>query len=170
MTTRDATQVRALFDEKVRELGGDANAALFAVYEAGRMDQGEREARMRRKVVSLRRQRRETRRERLMARADGHMTAIASINGVTSLEIMSPDTSADVSAARHELVWILRNVERMGYDDIALVTGRKDHTSSMNSVKVVERKIADRPALREELLRLAGVDPRGGLRAVGAVG
>lgn len=54
------------------------------------------------------------------------------------------------------LAWLLREVERFSFPQIAIAMERGDHTTAMAAVRKVERLIAERPELRDELLAVMG--------------
>ncbi len=89
-------------------------------------------------------------------RIDLYFANLAAHRGVSEKQILSHDTSRRPSQARQEIVWILRNVEGLGFADISRIMSRSDHTTTLHSARKVDERIAANPGLRDELLAVAG--------------
>lgn len=97
-------------------------------------------------------------------RAASILTAVAERHGIDVEWMLGRYAPAPAGEARDEATWLLRRLP-MSFPEVAIATGRKDHTSAMDGVARTEARIAARPALRAELLALGEARPA--LRSVG---
>jgi hypothetical protein len=158
---RGGVELRRLFDATVTETG-DPIKALFAVYDAGRMDAQSRDRR-RRNPLKLRR--RPT--EDVRARATALLEAVAKNYRLAVKELTCRFPVKSQRDALCEAQWLLRTVLDLSYPDIAYCTKKTCHTSAMDGVAKVEARIAVRPELRDELLAIVHGAPERRLRSVG---
>lgn len=85
-----------------------------------------------------------------LLRAAGYWPAViraARIHGVAPVEILSKGQGASISAARHELWWILRDTFGLSWPRIAELTGTH-HTSAVKGLQA--RRDALQAAYRAE--------------------
>ena len=71
--------------------------------------------------------------------------------GVTKDEIKSARRNAEIIAARHYAVYLLRKTSGLTQNGIASVVGRKDHTTVINSINFIEKKMNNEPAFAHEI-------------------
>ena len=65
--------------------------------------------------------------------------AVIAVSGLTKVELCTPGRFKKVAHWRHILSYLLRTKAGLSSPDIAKRTGRHDHTSVLNSLKVVEK-------------------------------
>lgn len=148
------TQLTALFIGKWRETDGDITAVARAIEEAG-YTAGDGTPWIHRSRVAPPTA---NHIEAIDRRAAPIIAAVALARGLGRADIVGPSRKRKPSAARHEVVWLLRQADPvMVFEDIAIATGRTDHGAALKSIRVVEARIAERPGLREELLGLLPV-------------
>ncbi len=72
--------------------------------------------------------------------------------GVTEDELKSSKRNADIIAARHCAVYLFRETTNFSQKAIAKIFNKKDHTTVMNSIMVIKKKMIDSPAFEEEMI------------------
>lgn len=153
---RDAKEVRELFERRALETT-DPDAALMSVYDAGRLDGAsaapEPEARPR-PVIRMAFTVATNREMEVIRRCMPYVEAVAEARRVSIDDLMAMDKHRRVSTPRHELIWILREFEKVSYPEAAMATKRTDHAAAVASIKIVERRIRERPELRDELMAI----------------
>jgi chromosomal replication initiation ATPase DnaA len=92
------------------------------------------------------------------------LEAVAKARGMSVRALLQRFSHKKVTEARREACWLLRE-KGMSFESIAIATERDDHTTAMHAVATVKARIAERPELRGELLRL--VAAASGMRATG---
>lgn len=80
---------------------------------------------------------------------------IAEDAGVSAAQVLSDSRARLASQARHRACWALYRVRELSYPEVAVVTGRRDHTAAISSVRRIDAEVAADPALAERLRRLA---------------
>lgn len=71
--------------------------------------------------------------------------------GITREQLVSPRRSANLTFPRHVAIYLTRQTTKLSYKSIAGYFGRRDHTSIINSVAVIEAKIKEKPAFAREM-------------------
>ena len=66
--------------------------------------------------------------------------------------ILSKSTIAPLARARHELMWLLRDLTHMTFMDIGVVIGGRDTTTVKHGVDRVSDRLAESDNFRRELL------------------
>lgn len=71
--------------------------------------------------------------------------------GVTVDEIKSSKRNADIIVARHCATYIIRKTTNLSQKAIAKLFNKKDHTTVMNSISTMERKMYEDPSFAKEI-------------------
>ncbi len=71
--------------------------------------------------------------------------------GVTKEEMKSSKRNADIVAARHTTMYLIRKTTNLSQSSIAKLFNKKDHTTVINSISTVERKMLNDPAFEREI-------------------
>ena len=74
--------------------------------------------------------------------------------GVKKEDILSSKRNAEIVMARHYSIYLLRMSLGLTYDSIAKTFNKKDHTTIINSIRTVERKIKKDPAFEREINKM----------------
>ncbi len=71
--------------------------------------------------------------------------------GITHEQLVSPRRSANLTFPRHVAIYLTHQTTKLSYKSIAGYFGRRDHTSIMNSIRVIETKTKESPAFAREM-------------------
>ncbi len=71
--------------------------------------------------------------------------------GVSSEEMKSAKRNAEIIAARHYSIYLIRKTTNLSQKSIAKLFNKKDHTTVINSISVIERKMQKEPAFEKEI-------------------
>lgn len=71
--------------------------------------------------------------------------------GVSKEQLRSSKRTVEIMFPRHVAIYLTRQLTRMPLKSIARQYGRKDHTSVMNSINVIESKMKDEPVFKREI-------------------
>lgn len=71
--------------------------------------------------------------------------------GVTAEELKSAKRNAEIIAARHYSIYLIRKTTNLSQKSIAKLFNKKDHTTVINSISVIERKMQKEPAFEKEI-------------------
>jgi hypothetical protein len=74
--------------------------------------------------------------------------------GVTEEEMKSSKRNAEIIAARHLAVYIIRKTTNLSQNSIARIFNKKDHTTVINSINFIERKMQNEPSFEHEVNNL----------------
>jgi chromosomal replication initiator protein len=74
--------------------------------------------------------------------------------GVTEDEMKSSKRNAEIIAARHLAVYIIRKTTNLSQNSIARIFNKKDHTTVINSINFIERKMQNEPSFEHEVNNL----------------
>jgi chromosomal replication initiator protein len=80
---------------------------------------------------------------------------VASVCGVTALDVRSDRRQARVVLARHTGMWLARNYTPLSYPAIGRAFGDRDHSTVMYAVRHIERAMEDDPAFGAQVRELA---------------
>lgn len=72
--------------------------------------------------------------------------------GITRDEMKSSKRNADIIAARHYAIYLIRKTTNLSQNSIAKLFNKKDHTTVINSIAFIERKMKNEPAFEKEIL------------------
>lgn len=72
--------------------------------------------------------------------------------GITREEMKSSKRNADIIAARHYAIYLIRKTTNLSQNAIAKLFNKKDHTTVINSIAFIERKMKNEPAFEKEIL------------------
>lgn len=70
---------------------------------------------------------------------------------VTTEEIKSAKRNAEIIAARHYCIYLIRSTTNLSQKSIAQIFNKKDHTTVINAISVIERKMQREPAFEKEI-------------------
>lgn len=73
--------------------------------------------------------------------------------GVTEEEIKSSKRNADIMAARHCAVYFIKKTTNLSQEAVANQVNKKDHTTVINSIKTIEKKMKEDSAFANEIKR-----------------
>ncbi|MBQ1206493.1 MAG: hypothetical protein IIX67_04725, partial [Clostridia bacterium] len=59
--------------------------------------------------------------------------------------------NAEIIAARHYAIYLIRKTTKLSQASIAKLFNKKDHTTVINSLNFIERKIENEPAFGREI-------------------
>ncbi len=71
--------------------------------------------------------------------------------GITKDEMKSSKRNADIAAARHTTMYLIRKTTNLSQSSIAKIFNKKDHTTVINSISTVERKMLNDPGFEREI-------------------
>lgn len=71
--------------------------------------------------------------------------------GITKDEMKSSKRNADIAAARHTTMYLIRKTTSLSQSSIAKIFNKKDHTTVINSISTVERKMLNDPGFEREI-------------------
>ena len=71
--------------------------------------------------------------------------------GVKREDILSTRRTADVIAARHYAIYLVRKTTNLSQTAIAKLFNKKDHTTVMNSLSFIEKKMINEPSFAREI-------------------
>jgi chromosomal replication initiator protein len=71
--------------------------------------------------------------------------------GVKVEEMKSARRNAEIIAARHYAIYLIRKTTKLSQASIAKLFNKKDHTTVINSLNFIERKIENEPAFGREI-------------------
>ncbi len=71
--------------------------------------------------------------------------------GVKREDILSTRRTADVIAARHYAIYLVRKTTNLSQTAIAKLFNKKDHTTVMNSLSFIEKKMLNEPSFAREI-------------------
>lgn len=74
--------------------------------------------------------------------------------GVKRDEIKGPKRNAEIAMARHYSIYLIRKTTNLSYKSIAKIFNKKDHSTVMNSIDFIERKMKKEPAFEREMNRM----------------
>lgn len=74
--------------------------------------------------------------------------------GVTQEEMKSSKRNAEIIIARHYAIYLIRKCTNLSQKSIAKLFNKKDHTTVINSVGFIERKMQDEPNFDREIKAL----------------
>ncbi len=74
--------------------------------------------------------------------------------GVKRDEMKSAKRNAEIIAARHYAIYLIRKTTNLSQNSIAKIFNKKDHTTVINSISFIERKMNNEPAFEREMLSL----------------
>jgi len=66
-------------------------------------------------------------------------------------DLAGPKRNKNIAFARHILIYLIREITEMSYDNIGKLVGNRDHTTILNSCKSIEDKILLDPLLNIEI-------------------
>lgn len=66
-------------------------------------------------------------------------------------DIKSAKRNAEIIAARHYCIYLIRNTTNFSQKSIAQIFNKKDHTTVINAIGVIERKMQKDPAFEKEI-------------------
>lgn len=72
--------------------------------------------------------------------------------GITRDEMKSSKRNADIIAARHYAIYLIRKTTNLSQNSIAKLFNKKDHTTVINSIAFIERKMKNEPTFEKEIL------------------
>ncbi|MBQ3231050.1 MAG: chromosomal replication initiator protein DnaA [Clostridia bacterium] len=72
--------------------------------------------------------------------------------GISREEMKSSKRNADIIAARHYAIYLIRKTTNLSQNSIAKLFNKKDHTTVINSIAFIERKMKNEPGFERELL------------------
>ena len=71
--------------------------------------------------------------------------------GVKREDIKSTRRTADIIAARHYAIYLIRKTTNLSQTSIAKIFNKKDHTTVINSVSFIEKKMKNEPLFEREI-------------------
>jgi chromosomal replication initiator protein len=71
--------------------------------------------------------------------------------GVKIDEMKSARRNAEIIAARHYAIYLIRKTTKLSQKSIAKLFNKKDHTTVINSINFIERKMQNEPAFEREI-------------------
>ena len=71
--------------------------------------------------------------------------------GVTKEQMKSSRRNAEIIAARHYATYLIRKTTNLSQNSIAKLFNKKDHTTVINSISFIERKMQKEPAFEREI-------------------
>jgi chromosomal replication initiator protein len=71
--------------------------------------------------------------------------------GVTREQMKSTRRNAEIIAGRHYAVYLIRKTTNLSQNSIAKLFNKKDHTTVINSINFIERKMENEPAFEREI-------------------
>ncbi len=74
--------------------------------------------------------------------------------GITAEELKSNKRNAEIIAARHYAIYLIRKTTNLSQKSIAKTFNKKDHTTVINSISVIERKMQSDPLFEKEILSI----------------
>lgn len=74
--------------------------------------------------------------------------------GITPDELKSSKRNAEIIAARHFAIYLIRKTTNLSQTTIAKTFNKKDHTTVINSILVIDRKIQEDPVFKSEVQQI----------------
>ena len=74
--------------------------------------------------------------------------------GVTEEDLKSTKRNADIIAARHCAIYLVRETTNLSQKAIAKLFNKKDHTTVMNSLSVMTKKMREEPNFEKEMQKV----------------
>ena len=71
--------------------------------------------------------------------------------GINAEELKSNKRNAEILAARHYAIYLIRKTTNLSQKSIAKTFNKKDHTTVINSISVIERKMQKDPLFEKEI-------------------
>ena len=71
--------------------------------------------------------------------------------GVNRDELKSAKRSAEIVAARHYAIYLIRKTTNLSQNSIAKLFNKKDHTTVINSISFIERKMKNEPVFERDI-------------------
>ncbi|WP_242415063.1 helix-turn-helix domain-containing protein [Sphingomonas panni] len=77
-------------------------------------------------------------------------------SGVSARAILGPDRDRPVADVRAACAWLIRRIDGLPLQQIALTLGRIDHTTAMNMIATAEQLRDTNPSIRLLIDRILG--------------
>ncbi len=74
--------------------------------------------------------------------------------GVSEVELKSSKRNAEIIAARHCAIYLIRETTNLSQKAIAKLFNKKDHTTVMNSLSVITKKMREEPNFEKEMQKV----------------